>query len=332
MTDQPFQVMPPLSAEEYETLRRDITERGIVLVPVVKDQHGRTLDGHHRMQIANEIGMTYRVDVVQVRDDDEARSLARMYNIARRNLTREQKRKLIADEISADPERSDRAIARLLGCDHKTVGSVRRELSGELPQSKPRAGLTERIGFYRIHPALAIFPWVDDDVFAGIVDSIARHGLISPIMLTHDRKTMVDGRIRYRACEVAGVEPRFETLPERYTELMILDYIVSMNGARTHLTPDQRAVIEADRGDTEPMTHEEAEHATNAIRNGIEDMAQLTAELITKGVSRPAVAATLMEVERQAFEQAPEVFSDPEIRVAAHDLLIAPLIQQMTKE
>ncbi|MWA02178.1 hypothetical protein F8568_017710 [Actinomadura sp. LD22] len=136
MNDQPYQLMPPLTAEEYSALRDDIRERG-VMVPVVKDQHGNTLDGHHRQQIADELGITYRVDIVQVRDDDEARSLARMYNLARRHLTREQKRQLIADEITADPDRSDRAIARLLGCDHKTVGSVRRELRGEIPHPAP---------------------------------------------------------------------------------------------------------------------------------------------------------------------------------------------------
>jgi hypothetical protein len=130
MTD--YQVMPPLSAEEYAKLRADIAENG-VLVPVVKDHHGNLLDGHHRSQVADELGVKYRVDVVTVRDDAHARSLARMYNLARRHLTREQKRQLIADEVTADPVRSDRAIARVIGCDHKTVGSVRREIAGEIP-------------------------------------------------------------------------------------------------------------------------------------------------------------------------------------------------------
>jgi hypothetical protein len=119
-------------------LRADITERG-VLVPVVTDQHGNVLDGHHRKEIAGELGIDYRTDVVQVADDDEARSVARMYNLARRHLTREQKRELIAEEIKARPDRSDREIGRMMRCDHKTVGSVRRELAGEIPHP---AGLT----------------------------------------------------------------------------------------------------------------------------------------------------------------------------------------------
>ena len=128
-----YQVMPPLSDEERAALRTDIAERG-VLVPIVTDQHGNILDGHHRKEIADELGMSYRTDVVEVSDDDDACSIARMYNLARRHLTQEQKRQLIAQEIRARPSRSDREIARMMRCDHKTVGSVRRELSGEIPQ------------------------------------------------------------------------------------------------------------------------------------------------------------------------------------------------------
>lgn len=42
----PFQVMPPLTAEEYEAVLVDIAAHG-VRVPVDVDQHGRILDGHH---------------------------------------------------------------------------------------------------------------------------------------------------------------------------------------------------------------------------------------------------------------------------------------------
>lgn len=135
-----YQVMPRLSAEEYDALKADIVMNG-VLVPVVKDQHGNVIDGHHRIEIANEIGVTYRVDTVNVSDEDEARDLAFRYNVARRHLTREQKRQLVAAEIAARPDDSDRAIGRRLGVDHKTVGSVRRALSGEIPHpAEPPAG------------------------------------------------------------------------------------------------------------------------------------------------------------------------------------------------
>lgn len=127
-----YQVMPPLSAEEYEALKADIAERGI-LVPVVRDQHGNLLDGHHRERIAAELGIDCPAEVREAASDEEARDIALALNLARRHLTREQRRELIAAEISRRPGDSDRAIARRLCCDHKTVGTVRRELSGEIP-------------------------------------------------------------------------------------------------------------------------------------------------------------------------------------------------------
>ena len=121
----PFQVMPPLSDEEYAALREDIAERG-VLVPVVVDQYGNTLDGHHRQRIAAELGVDCPTEVRHVADDGEARDLALTLNLARRHLTREQKRALIADQIARDPAATDRSIARRLRCSPSTVGAVRR--------------------------------------------------------------------------------------------------------------------------------------------------------------------------------------------------------------
>lgn len=128
----PYQVMPPLTPEEYAALEADIRARG-VLVPVVVDQHGNTIDGHNRAAIAHRLGITYPTETREVPDDEHARDLAYTLNLNRRHLTRDQKRNLIAAEITRRPDDTDRAIGRRLACDHKTVGSVRRELSGEIP-------------------------------------------------------------------------------------------------------------------------------------------------------------------------------------------------------
>jgi hypothetical protein len=44
------------------------------------------------------------------------------------------KRELIEDALRTDPNRSDREIARVVGCDHKTVGSLRGKI---LPTTSP---------------------------------------------------------------------------------------------------------------------------------------------------------------------------------------------------
>lgn len=120
----PFQVMPPLSPDERKTLLDDIGKRGVI-VPVVVDQHGRVLDGHHRQAIATKLGIDCPVEVREVADDEDARKIALALNLARRHLTQDQRRVLIAKEIKASPKDSDRAIARRLGCSPTTVGAVR---------------------------------------------------------------------------------------------------------------------------------------------------------------------------------------------------------------
>ena len=48
MTEQ-YQFLPDLTSDEYEALKADIRERG-VMVPVELDEAGHILDGHHRVQ------------------------------------------------------------------------------------------------------------------------------------------------------------------------------------------------------------------------------------------------------------------------------------------
>jgi len=100
-----------------------------------------------------------------------------------------------------------------------------------------------KLGPYEVHPFADVFPLIEGEEFEELVNDIKTHGLRQPIVLNHDRTVLIDGRNRYRACMAAGVDPVFETLPERYTEAMILDYIVSANVERRHLNAGQRALI-----------------------------------------------------------------------------------------
>lgn len=100
-----------------------------------------------------------------------------------------------------------------------------------------------RLGEFEVHPFADAFPLIDGDEFDQLVMDIKKNGLREPIVLNHDRTVLVDGRNRYRACEAAGADPVFETLPERYTEPLILDLIVSMNMARRQLNAGQRALM-----------------------------------------------------------------------------------------
>lgn len=137
-----YQLLPPLSAEEYQSLERSIVEHG-VLVPVEYDEDGNILDGHHRVQICESLGLVdWPRFVRKGLAETDKRKLARELNISRRHLTTAQKQAVIADQLRDTPSISSRAIAAMLGVDHKTVSAQRERLvaTGEIPQFDETTG------------------------------------------------------------------------------------------------------------------------------------------------------------------------------------------------
>lgn len=147
MTDSPYQVMPPLSADEREALKTDIAERG-VMVPVEYDEDGKILDGHHRVELCGELGITHWPRLIRYGlSESEKRRHARRLNVDRRHLDQAQRRKMIEDDLRETPEASNRKIAAGLGVDDKTVGVVRTKLesTAEIPQLDKREGRDKKV-------------------------------------------------------------------------------------------------------------------------------------------------------------------------------------------
>jgi hypothetical protein len=91
---------------------------------------------------------------------------------------------------------------------------------------------------YPVHPLADIFPMMSDEEIAALAGDIKENGLIHAIMLDKDGEQLVDGRNRQKACEVAGVEPRYERLNGQEPR----DYIASANLARRNMTKGQQAM------------------------------------------------------------------------------------------
>jgi hypothetical protein len=91
----------------------------------------------------------------------------------------------------------------------------------------------------RVHEIAQLFPLLDGDGLAELAESIRRNGLLMPIKTDPDG-VLLDGRNRLKACEMAGVEPRFEVFDGDPVE-----YILSANIDRRHLNAGQCALIVA---------------------------------------------------------------------------------------
>jgi hypothetical protein len=116
-----YQLLPPLTDEEYGALKEDIRQNGII-VPVIVDENGVVLDGHHRVKIAKELGITdYDVKIRRYEDEDGKIEDAIKLNLARRQLSRDQKQSLAAD-LRARGWTLER-IGECLAVSHETVRS-----------------------------------------------------------------------------------------------------------------------------------------------------------------------------------------------------------------
>lgn len=126
MTDyQKFRRMDALS---YAALKADIAARG-VMVPIEKDERGNILDGHHRVQICRELGITdYPVTVRFGFSEWDKIEHLRKLNSLRRHMTADEFREQLENCLCDVPEWSDRRIAEIVGVHHTTVATARKRL------------------------------------------------------------------------------------------------------------------------------------------------------------------------------------------------------------
>ena len=141
---EPVLQLPPLSSEDFMALRDNIAVNG-VLIPIMVDGDGplrKIIDGNYRKRIADEFGYDCPEIIQSDLNEDEKRTLARALNLARRQISREQKREVIADQLCESPDRSNRWVAKQLGVHHATVASVRSllEASGHIQKCAERLG------------------------------------------------------------------------------------------------------------------------------------------------------------------------------------------------
>ena len=102
----------------------------------------------------------------------------------------------------------------------------------------------------QLHPACKLFPKLNDAELQELADDIRANGLQNSIVLLDGK--ILDGRNRHAACKLAGVKPRFENWDGDGSPV---EWVISQNLMRRHLTASQRAVVALD---LLPMLEKEA--------------------------------------------------------------------------
>ena len=166
VNDEPGQRRPPTSlsglprppARGVREAQKDIAQRG-VQVAIELTPEGEILDGHQRVRACQELKIkNYPRRIISGLDEEGKRHHALKANCLRRQLTRLQKKELIASELKRKPRQSNRLLAEVFGVDDKTIAAYRHELelTAEIPQLESFVGKNGKV--YRPSSMFAATP------------------------------------------------------------------------------------------------------------------------------------------------------------------------------
>src|SRR5262245_55100444 len=118
-----------------------------------------------------------------------------------------------------------------------------------------------------LHPACAEFPSLPDADLQELAEDIRNNGLLEPIILTADG-LLLDGRCRWDACEIVGIEAHTVT----YDGNDPVGFVLSKNKHRRHLDKSQIAMITGRLASLPP--HRPKETQLNKLTSSAEELAK----------------------------------------------------------
>ena len=144
------------------------------------------------------------------------------------------------------------------------------------------------------HEYANLFPMLPEVELQALADDIAKHGLNEPVTLLDGK--VLDGRNRWKACEMAGISA--ETTD--YTDADPLAFVLSSNLHRRHLNESQRAMVAASianmsKGDNQyksevgaiaPTSQSDAAVKLNVSRDSVKRARKVKAEAIPEVVAK----------------------------------------------
>jgi hypothetical protein len=161
------ELIPAYSEVELIALGRNIKAAGGMKLPIIilvqPDGTHSLLDGRSRLDAMVAVGIKFEVNVIDghvvidapghdvptpteipATADFNAIAFVLSTNLHRRHLKNADKRAIAKKVLVAQPALSDRAVAQMVGFDHKTVRAIRQEAYGEIPHKGGRVEATGR--------------------------------------------------------------------------------------------------------------------------------------------------------------------------------------------
>ena len=131
-----------------------------------------------------------------------------------------------------------------------------------------------------------------------MADDIKENGLNDDI-ITHQGK-ILDGRNRFKACEIAGIEPRFN----EYDGDDALAFVISHNLHRRHLSESQRALVGAKWA---KLKHG-GDRKSNEIKSPIGDLKQQSATATRDKAGKIlSVGTSSIDRAKKVIKEAPQL-------------------------
>jgi ParB-like nuclease domain len=118
-------------------------------------------------------------------------------------------------------------------------------------------------GLLEPYPFSGIFPELPAEELRHLAQDIQERGQIEPIILYKGQ--ILDGRNRYKACRMVGVNPRFEEFKPKTAKRSPEEFVLGRNLRRRHLSTGQKAAIALEWADQLELSPR-AENAKNAGR------------------------------------------------------------------
>jgi hypothetical protein len=159
----------------------------------------------------------------------------------------------------------------------------------------------------KTHEYAEAFPMATESELAEMAADIKQRGLLCPIIMLDGK--VLDGRNRLRACEIAGVAPRFQ----EYAGADPLADVVSWNLKRRHLSTSQKATLAVA---LKPMFEEQARERMATSTGG--DKPQLRANLpypakgkaIDQAAAAVGVSGRIVQDAEHVKKHSPEAFEE----------------------